>query len=246
MQKEFEAIYHEVEKEHFWFRARRKYICDLVDQYPRSSSILDIGSSSGILLNELADMGFEKDNLFGIDISEAAIENCKKNGIKNCYLMDAGNISLDRKFDIIIASDCLEHIENDRKALTDWSNLLSASGVLIVFVPAFMSLWSSHDEANMHFKRYKLGQLRSIISDTGLQIERASYWNFFLFLPVLIARIINRILQPGKGSSSDLKRPGLMNGLLLKLLLFENRILRVARFPFGISAFCIARPKLHE
>jgi predicted SAM-dependent methyltransferase len=73
--------------------------------------------------------------------------------------MDAQNITLDEKFDVIIASDCLEHLKEDEKALKNWYELLNKNGVAFIFVPAFMSLWSYHDEYNMHYRRYTNSEL---------------------------------------------------------------------------------------
>ena len=64
-------------------------ILQILKSSPRDSKILDIGCSSGVLLNDLIEIGFKKENLYGIDISEKAIYNCKQNGIKNSFVMDA-------------------------------------------------------------------------------------------------------------------------------------------------------------
>ena len=127
---------------------------------PKESLILDIGCSSGIFLKDLERLGFKIENLFGIDISEKAIANCKSNGIQNAFVMDAQNITLLEKFDIIIASDCLEHLQDDIKAINNWKSLLKNGGLMYVFVPAFQSLWSYHDEVNKHFRRYTKIELR--------------------------------------------------------------------------------------
>ncbi|MDN3676757.1 hypothetical protein QWY90_05455 [Flavobacterium paronense] len=47
-----------------------------------------------MFLKDLGNLGFRSENLFGIDISEKAIENCKANGLKNCLVVDAQNITL--------------------------------------------------------------------------------------------------------------------------------------------------------
>ena len=79
MKKNYEKKYHEIEAVHFWFRSRRNYILQLLKYENRTCKILDIGCSSGLLLNDLANAGFDKNNLYGIDISKKAVENCKKN-----------------------------------------------------------------------------------------------------------------------------------------------------------------------
>ncbi|WP_445454258.1 class I SAM-dependent methyltransferase [Flavobacterium sp. 25HG05S-40] len=242
MEKDFEKKYHDVESDHWWFKSRRKYLLDLLKSAPKDSKILDIGCSSGIFLNDLEKLGFKKDNLFGIDISAKAIENCKANGIPHSYVMDAQNITLTESFDIIIASDCLEHLKEDQRALKNWKNLLKVGGKMYVFVPAFMSLWSYHDVVNMHHRRYTNAELKAKIVTEHLEIQKAGYWNFFLFLPVYSFRKLSAIIQKNKKGESDITIGNpLVNKALLQLIIFENKLLKVMNFPFGVSTFCIAK-----
>lgn len=242
MKEEFEKKYHDVETKHWWFKSRRKYLLDLLQNSPKDSKILDIGCSSGIFLKDLETLGFTSANLFGIDISEKAVDNCKENGLENVYVMDAQNITLKEKFDIIIASDCLEHLEDDKKALENWDNLLKIGGKMYVFVPAFQALWSYHDVVNMHYRRYTKSELKSKLLAQNLEIIKASYWNFFLFLPVYIFRTISSGLQKNKTGESDIAIGNtLVNKILLELIIFENKLLKFINFPFGVSTFCIVK-----
>jgi SAM-dependent methyltransferase len=242
MKEDFEKKYHDVETAHWWFKSRRKYLLDLLKDAPKSSKILDIGCSSGIFLKDLEALGFTVENLFGIDISDKAITNCKANGIENAFVMDAQNITLNEKFDIIIASDCLEHLEDDVKALKNWNDLLKIGGKMYVFVPAFQSLWSYHDEINMHYRRYRKAELQSKLMDENLEIIKSSYWNFFLFLPVYLFRTITSSFQKNKTGEGDITiGNNLVNKALLNLIIFENKLLKIINFPFGVSAFCIAK-----
>ncbi len=242
MKKDYEKKYHDVEQNHWWFKSRRKYLLDLLTKTPRDSKILDIGCSSGIFLKDLEALGFKMENLYGIDISEEAIKNCKNNGIENSFVMDAQNITLNETFDIIIASDCLEHLQDAEKALKNWNSLLNVSGKMYVFVPAFMSLWSYHDEVNMHYKRYTKNELKDKILAEGLAVEKLSYWNFFLFLPVYSFRRISTFLNKDKKGETDISiKNNFTNKALLALLVFENKLLKLFNFPFGVSAFCIAK-----
>jgi ribosomal protein L11 methylase PrmA len=95
-----------VETENWWFVSRRRYLLDVLKNAPKDSLILDIGCSSGIFLKELELQGFKMENLFGIDISEKAIQNCKNNGIQNAFVMDAQKIALPEKFDMIVWNIC--------------------------------------------------------------------------------------------------------------------------------------------
>lgn len=241
MEIEYEKRYHEVETENWWFVSRRKYLLELLNDTSRDSKILDIGCSSGIFLKDLERLGFKKENLFGIDISEKAIENCKKNGIQNSFVMDAQKIELPEKFDVVVASDCLEHLQDDVKAIKNWSELLNKGGIMLVFVPAFQSLWSQHDEVNMHYRRYTNKELKNKLINQNLTIMKSSYWNFTLFIPLYLFRKINACLSRNKKKEGQIIDGKMSNIFLLKLLLLENALLRYVDFPFGVSTFCIAK-----
>jgi SAM-dependent methyltransferase len=244
MEENFENKYHDVEVTHWWFKSRRNYLIDVLKNAPKNVKILDIGCSSGIFLLDLENLGFNSDNLFGIDISQKAIANCKQNGLLNTFVMDAQEITLTQKFDIIVASDCLEHLQDDEKALKNWNNLLNTNGTMYVFVPAFSSLWSYHDTINHHFRRYTKVDLKTKLENQGLLILKASYWNFFLFVPVYLFRKITALFKNKKTRESDLQiNNSFINKSLIQLITIENKLLKNINLPFGISVFCIAKKR---
>lgn len=245
MQIEYERKYHELEKKHYWFNSRRKFIHQLLKQYPKDSKILDIGCSSGVLLKELLDYGYSVDNLYGVDISSKAIALCQENGITNAYQMDAQNINLDVKFDLIIASDCLEHLELDETALSNWYNLLKPTGIAMIFVPAFMSLWSNHDVVNMHYRRYTKSELNHKLKQNGFTIQRSSYWNFLLFTPVWIYRFVSRLIgsKEKANTKGDIEEISIFNSFLQGILSVENKMLQGINLPVGVSVFSIVTKK---
>ncbi|MBT8325324.1 MAG: class I SAM-dependent methyltransferase [Winogradskyella sp.] len=247
MEQHYEQHYHRLEKSHFWFKARRNFIVELLKDTSKQSKILDVGCSSGLLLTDLKSNGFLDDNLYGIDISETAIANCKKQGLQNCHLMSGDALNFNQKFDVIIASDSLEHINDDLKAVSNWKDHLTENGKICIFVPAFNMLWSQHDIENKHYRRYTKKQLIKVVSKTNLDVIRASYWNFSLFLPVLIIRKLQSISKHHKKNhQGDLKSVSLLNPILLGLLNLENYLLRFLNFPIGISTFCIAQKKSED
>ena len=239
MEKEFESRYHELEENHWWFKARRDILMNLIEKFPKESKILDIGCSGGALIKKLEKIGYT--NCTGVDISEKAIKLCKSRGIKNCYLMDGGKISFNEKFDFIIASDVLEHIKDDKKAVQTWKKVLAKNGRIICFVPAFSFLWSHHDAENQHYRRYERNKLLSLFKSEKIVIERLSYWNFFLFFPVAIIRLVQNNFFRGSYKSQLKKSPSLINSFLYYLLNFENDMLKHFNLPIGISIFLIAK-----
>ena len=248
MEKKYEKVYHSIEDKFWWFVGRRHTIHAILNKIPVGARILDIGCSSGRLLYELRERGHDVNNLYGVDISPEGIEECKRNGIEHAYQMDAQNIELpENSFDFIISSDCLEHLSDDRKALACWNRLIKKGGTMVVFVPAFMMLWSQHDEVNQHYRRYTSPELSGKIKEAGFAIIRTGYWNFFLFLPILAVRMVkiavDKVFNPAQKSiTGDLALPPApVNAALLALIRFEAALMHFVRFPFGVSTFCVAK-----
>ena len=246
MDKQYEKHYHALEEKHWWFVSRRRKILSMIDICPQKT-YLDIGCSSGKLLESLIEKGADPNQVLGIDISPEGIEACQAKGLTNTFVMDATSVDLPAgSFDVIIASDCLEHIQQDEAALQNWYKLLRPDGIMIVFVPAFMSLWSPHDEVNHHFRRYTHRELTGKINKASFSVLRHGYWNTTLFIPIMLYRFLRNTLE-NKGlkkekPSADLGAvPALANALLRGLLCIENSIMEIIRFPFGVSTFCVAR-----
>ncbi len=247
MQEQYENQYHQTESRHWWFVGRRQIVYDLTTraQADRQCRILEIGCSSGRLMLQLRQHGYQ--NVAGIDISEKAVKLCQDSGLA-ATTMDAQRLDFpDNSFDVITASDVLEHLEDEKRALQEWRRVLKPGGVLLVFVPAFMFLWSKHDVANKHFRRYRLHELRKALAENGFAIERSSYWNFSLFLPIAAVRTVKRLFdrKPSSedGGTGDLFVPqSTVNAALLAMLRSENWFFsRGVNWPFGVSAMAIAR-----
>jgi SAM-dependent methyltransferase len=247
MQNDFERKYHLLEEKHWWFVGRREIVIKLIKKYfPRRHDIkiLEIGCSGGPLLNLLLSRGYSQST--GIDISKEAIALCKARGFKNVFLMDGANPHFaNEQFDVIIASDVLEHIQNDKRAVLGWQRNLKKGGFLICFVPALNILWSKHDEDNKHYRRYTKKDLEYLFKENGYNIIRSSYWNVALFLPILCYRFLVRTLL-NKSSTSQLRYGNnFSNILLIQLLRIENTLLSIGiNYPIGVSVFVIAqKPK---
>ncbi|KUG06090.1 class I SAM-dependent methyltransferase [Solirubrum puertoriconensis] len=250
----YEAQYHLLEEQHWWFQARRDFVFALVQELglAPTAPLLEIGCSGGPLLLRLRESGFS--NITGIDISPRAIELAHRRGLPNSFAMDATKLDFaDESFDIIIASDVLEHIEDEAQALREWHRVLRPGGRLIVFVPAFSMLWSQHDVVNHHFRRYTRETLLTALRQGAFSISRSSYWNGVLFAPALLVRGMQRLLQPNApaaeaaDANGDLTAlPKSINKALLSLLRFENKLLGKLNFPVGMSVFAIAHKSVSQ
>ena len=242
MNPDFQQTYHELEASHWWFVGRRAIVADLLESIveDRSARVLDIGCSSGHMIEALAARGFQ--NVEGIDISESAIERCQQRGISKSLLMDAGAPRLpDASYDVLIASDVLEHLADDRTSLRAWYRMMRPGGRLIVFVPAFQSLWSDHDVVNHHYRRYTRGQLTGRLAEAGFTVQRSSYWNSVIFPAAAAVRMVQQWRPPRAQPRPDLRPATNATNQLLRLLIAaENAWHRRLPALAGLSTFAIA------
>lgn len=195
-------------------------------------------------MNLLSSHGYSQ--IFGIDISKKAVRLCRARGFKDVFPMDGAKPHFDNEeFDLIIASDVLEHIQDDEKAVKEWRRLLKKEGTIICFVPAFKSLWSKHDEDNKHCRRYTKKDLADIFVKNDFKIVRSSYWNIALFLPTLFYRFLARTFLAGFLAHQLKESNFLLNYLLSQLLRLENFFINMGfNYPIGISFFAIAKKNM--
>lgn len=243
MDASYELKYHKLEEKNWWFISRRDMILQLMKKINinKNAKILEMGCSGGPLIQFLTQNGFQ--NIIGIDISKSAIELCKNRGIKHVEVMDGAKTRFkDNEFDLVIASDILEHIKNDSAALSEWHRILKPNGKLIVFVPAFNFLWSNHDEINHHYRRYSKTQLKKGIEKANFRLDDISYWNFSLFFPSSILRIFQHLQSDSNEKRDQLYELNhLVNKILIDLLKVENWFLKFFNFPLGVSVFAVCR-----
>jgi SAM-dependent methyltransferase len=145
--------------------------------------------------------------------------------------------------DAILALDVLEHLEDDAGALARLRELLAPTGLLVVTVPAFPSLWGSQDLVSHHHRRYTRRTLAAAFRGAGLPPPRLSYFNTLLFLPIAGVRWTRRLagrLDPTR-SDYDGSRPGRLNDLLAGLFAAERHLIGRVPLPVGVSLLAVAR-----
>lgn len=240
MDSKYEIKYLKLECDGWWFRARRDILFRLLPKGARDMRILDVGCSGGALLSAFKGLGFN--DLWGVDVSTRSVEHARRAGLENIFIADAVQTGFpSESFDIIIASDTLEHVSDEHRALTEWFRLLRPGGRLLIFVPAHQFLWSAHDIANHHVKRYDKKDFQTVILKAGFRIRRLGWWNFSFFFPAFFVRFL-----PSKPSGSDqlYSYGSFLNNFCYSVLRIENILLAShIQFPIGVSLFAIAEKK---
>ncbi|MEM6368048.1 MAG: class I SAM-dependent methyltransferase [Myxococcota bacterium] len=242
MEQGFQRDYHSSERSHWWSVARRDMVLRLLHRYDigGGTRVMDVGCSSGRLVAALEAEGVEA---HGVDVSQAAVDACHADGLYRIRLRPADDIDApDDHFDAVIASDVLEHLDDDVAALREWHRILRPGGRLFAFVPAHMMLWSEHDEINHHRRRYSRDRLSDAFAAVpGLRVERLSGWNGLLLPPVAAVRTLQRFAGNERREHDFKPTHPWVNRALTALLRAENRYLTRRDAPTGVSLFAVAR-----
>jgi SAM-dependent methyltransferase len=229
-----------IERDHWWFAGRRFLLARIIGEFslPPGSAVLDVGTGTGSNLRMLYELGF--DRVLGLDQSREAIRFCAEKGLGAVELGDVRALPFpDRQFDLVLATDIIEHVDDDLLALRELRRVLKPKGHLLLTVPAFELLWGLQDELGHHKRRYRLSDLLERIADASLLPERQFYFNYLLFLPILLLRRLMRVLPLPVASEGEINAPWL-NRILSRLFRFDVRTAPRLRPPFGVSALVVA------
>jgi len=232
-----------VESFHWWFFVRRRLLRGLLHSLdvPQEFSAVDIGCGTGSNLRILRSVGLYK--VVGLDRSLYALSFAKKKVNLPFVSGDINNLPIQsNSVGLIIAFDVLEHVDNDMNAIRELYQVLRKRGILILTVPAFNFLWGTQDVVTGHKRRYLRKEIANKLREAGFEILKSSYFNFFLFFPILMARRMIRLLGLKIESENEINSP-LINFFLKAIFSLESYILKYFSFPFGVSFFCIAQKK---
>jgi len=238
--EEYERMYR-LEDSYWWFVGRHHLVQTFLrEQYGAQNdlALLDLGCGTGAMSRKLAAWG----TVLSADLSPLALSFSRRRHLTRLCAADAMRLPFrDASFDLVIALDILEHLPDDDAALCEIHRVLKPGGRVLATVPAYPSLWSGHDVALMHFRRYVAREVRQRFAAVGLQIEKLSYAMTFLYPVVWLVRRLGGALRKNTPPKSSLVPvPGFVNRLLVSLLAIENALIRRVNMPFGVTVFCMA------
>jgi SAM-dependent methyltransferase len=200
--------------------------------------ILDYGCGTGGNTDAYTPLG----EVMGVEPNAAAVTMAHARGTAR-FCRASGTLLpfTEGAFDVVVASDVLEHIEDDLGAVSEIARVLRPGGALVLSVPAHPWLFGAHDAALMHFRRYTRESLRRAVGGGGLRVEWMSYWNAALFPAVAAFRLLAPLVGRERERSDMDATPGLANEPLAGVLALEAGVLRYARLPWGLSLLAIGR-----
>lgn len=242
--EEYAKMYH-LEDTYWWFQGRKRIVVKLLAQLPDfardQTRVLDLGCGTGLILEYLN----KTHQATGLDFSPLALQYSARRGAKNLIRADVQHLPLaPDAFHVVTALDLAEHVERDDRLFGEIHRVLKPGGHLVLTVPAHPYLWSDHDEALHHYRRYTKKELRRKIQQAGLELTRLTYCITFTYPFIAALRILQRPFRdPNRPRAHVIQLPRPANWLLKKTVHLEAHALKIANLPFGVTLLAVAQKK---
>lgn len=238
MDKSYGAQYRKLYERHWWWRARQRFVLNVLEQqdFPRPGGrILDIGCGDGLFFDQLRRFGEPE----GVEI-DADLVGANGPWRNRIHIGPFDRTyQPERRFSLILMLDVLEHLPRPEEALAYALDLLEARGLLLITVPAFRSLWTTHDELNHHYTRYTKKTFRQLAEHAGAQLEQLRYFFHWAFAAKLAVRA-SECLRTARPSAPRVPTPAI-NRLLYWGTCCEQSVCSVVAPPFGSSLLATLR-----
>lgn len=233
-----------VERGHFWRNAKRQLVLELIaERFPgrRDLHLVDIGGAASLIARDL--QAFGRVETVEPDAAMVAVARSAQGIVVHQGALPDGLPELEPAH-VITLLDVVEHIEDDVTALRAVGEQLTPDGIVVVTVPALSWLWSDHDVALHHKRRYTKETLAALFERAGYRVERMSYYTSLL-LPLLAGQRLASRLKPKKNGAPvyDVQVPALpINTVLGGFMTAERQLLKHVDMPIGSALFAVVRP----
>lgn len=233
----------QLDADHWWFAARRRILAELIERVarpPKGAHILELGCGTGHNLSMLGRFGdvdaSELDDTARAIASERLGKPVKAAALPDVSIFEAGS------YDLIALLDVLEHVPDDAGSLSAIMSLLKPGAPLLLTVPINKWMWSAHDVAHHHHRRYAKAEIEALAKDAGYSIELISPFNTLLYPPIAAVRLLGKLT--GKESSDDAMPGAAVNSILDRTFGFERHLVGRVPLPFGVSLVAVLRRPL--
>ncbi len=233
----------EVEDRMWYFRSLHAHIRRELSaaQLPAPAAVLDAGCGTGGLILRLR-AAWPQFHYSGIDFMPVACDLARLRCGKNVDIREASVTALpfpERSFDAVVSADVICQIDNPAVAMAEFFRVLRPGGIVVINVPAYMWMWSYHDDSCQTKHRYTRPELVALLANAGFTGARSTHWNALPF-PLVWAK---RKLFRQSTDTSDVKLyPAPVEAVFNGVMAAEHAWVRLgARWAWGTSVFAVAQ-----
>ncbi len=219
---------------HWYYISKGRAIKALLGRQP-IEKLLDVGAGSGVFSKMLVTEGSAAQATC-LDPNYADEFIGKRRTDKVAYVRNIDAVEADT----VLMIDVIEHVDDDVAVLHDYVRCAAPGTRFLISVPAFQSLWSSHDEFLGRRRRYRLRDLRKTVEASGLAPLRMRYFFGLLFPAAAAMRLAEKNNQDDAPTSSLKSVPDWLNNSLIAIHKLECAALLPLNQLAGVTAFCLA------
>jgi SAM-dependent methyltransferase len=245
MKQQFAKEYGDLEQWHWWFRGRQRILASALEREiggSRKKLIASVGCGPAdglVWLKQFIEPG---GRVVGMDAEPLHARPSAQNVDYIVGKLEDAPVAT-ASFDVVLALDVLEHLDDDTAGLREAARLVKPAGLLFVTVPALPSLWGGQDVVSHHRRRYTKKTLAQLFERAGLPAPRLTYFNTLLFPLIAAIRWSRRATGQAEHAHSDFEdtRPGLVNDLLTSVFTAEKLLVPHVTLPIGVSLLATVR-----
>lgn len=233
--------YRKLYERHWWWRAREAVVLRELDRLRPPGGwrrALDVGCGDGLLFERL---GAYAADIEGVEPDAALVSSAVRDGGTIHVRPFDETFRPGRAFDLVLFLDVIEHLDDAGGAVAHAASLLSPGGVVLVTVPAFRHLWTTHDDLNRHVTRYTRAELVALLS-RHFEVERARYFFRWVHPAKLVQRAMEAV-RPAEPTPPAVPPPPL-NGMMYAMSRVEEAVLSWSTIPVGSSLLAVARKRI--
>ncbi|MDP2957357.1 MAG: class I SAM-dependent methyltransferase [Longimicrobiales bacterium] len=230
--------YRELYIRHWWWRARERVVLSHLDRVRPAGGwrrALDVGCGDGLLFPALRVYAAIVE---GIEPDAALVtRTAREDGTIHVRPFDATFVP-GHAFDLVLFLDVLEHLDDPGAAVAHAASLMEPGGILLVTVPAFRHLWTTHDDINHHVTRYTRTEMVALLSP-HFAVEQARYFFRWVHPAKLAQRAIEAVRRPQPAPPEIPPAP--LNAAMYALSRLEEALVGWSRVPVGSSLLAMGR-----
>ncbi|MBM3772129.1 MAG: class I SAM-dependent methyltransferase [Acidimicrobiia bacterium] len=234
------------EQRHFWFQGLRRFVSPWLQRATQGLSdvrLVDFGCGTGVNLDLLDRFG----RSYGFDVTFVGLQIGRQAGRRRLVQASVSDAPLySNAFDVVTSFDVLYGLPDpvEKAAVREMFRVIKPGGCILINVAAMDCLKGDHSVLAREIRRYSRASLTRLLTQAGFTIERITYTNASLFVPMLVIRTYQRWrgLPEEAQAETDISVPAAPVNLLLSGILYlESWWLRWFNSPAGGSLLCLAR-----